>query len=94
MSREGTTTWTGVGFDAAMDFGMSFQIMLSHEVVTTDTADELPVTEMGLDVRFDIFLSAKCPGTSWKYTHPAIIIWTRTIHECRDLFGGNASIVN
>lgn len=59
VAREAITAGTWVGLDTAVDLGMALEIVLANEALTAVRALELAVAQVGLHVRFDVFLASE-----------------------------------
>lgn len=78
MSSKAIATFTRIRLDPTMNFRMSFEIMLTDEAFMAVRTLELAVSEMGLDMGFDVFFSAKSLLAFWEKTKPLVVHWVRS----------------
>lgn len=79
MSRKTVSTLAWVRFQSSMYFRMSLQIVDSDKAFVAMIAFELTITEMSLDMRFDILLAPKFLSATRVDTSPFLSAVYRTI---------------
>ena len=92
MSSEAAATRARIRLDAAMDLGMPFQVVLTHERVSAVNAAILSIPEMRLNVRFDVLFSAKATIAFGVGARPSAGKRVRTTDICRNFFRADAGI--
>lgn len=68
--------------------------MLPYKTLSAMVTAKLPVTEMSLHMRLDVFLSPKFLVTVWEQTRPFSITEVRAFDEGRDLINRNPGVFN
>ena len=94
MSGEATPTRARIRLHAAMNLGMSLQVMLTHERILAVDAAILSIPEMRLHVRFDVFLPPKAAMAVGISAHPSAAERVRTTDICRNVFRAGARILD
>lgn len=70
MASENVPAEAFIGLVPCMDFGMAFEIVTAYKALAAVITLELAVTEVRLDVGFDVFFSAKSSPATWVNTDP------------------------
>ena len=59
VSSEAVSTLAWIGLNSAMNFGVSFEIVLADKTLLAVTTLELSISKVRLDVGFDIFFPSE-----------------------------------
>ena len=79
---------------SGVDLCVPFEVVAAHETLAAMLAFVLTISQVCLDVRFDILLSTESAPTLWMKTHPFSIFYIGTEYEGRDLVRGDSCFVD
>jgi hypothetical protein len=77
-----------------MDLGVPLEIMASHESFVAVIALELPIIEVGLDVRLDVLLPAESLIAIVKFANPLIVQRIGPFYVLRNVIQGDIGLLN